>query len=112
MNARRKSSHESAANQMHSEKRITGRHIFNHNCIQVYFHCKQCIAELPPGTSPREYAQLEVGWTELGIQVWCKRHEYNVAHIDFEGLKFPANTEATPPRQRHHDRPIPGRRFA
>ena len=37
------------------------------------------------GQSPREYAQLEFGFTKPGVQVWCKRHEVNVMHIDFEG---------------------------
>ena len=44
------------------------------------------------GLSPREYAQLEVGFTKLGIQVWCRRHGVNVLHMDFKGRKFPANT--------------------
>jgi hypothetical protein len=25
------------------------------------------------------------------LQIWCKRHESNVAHIDFEGANHPAN---------------------
>lgn len=60
------------------------------NEIGMYLHCKQCLVELPPDTSPREWAQLEVGWTKAGIQVWCKRHELNVIHMDFEGQKHPA----------------------
>ena len=34
--------------------------------------------------SPRDYAQLEVGYTETGLQVWCKRHEINVLNLDFD----------------------------
>jgi hypothetical protein len=30
---------------------------------------------------------LEVGWTPKGLQVWCKRCERNVLHLDFEGRK-------------------------
>jgi hypothetical protein len=52
------------------------------NQILSYFHCSKCIAELPNGTSPRDWAQLEVGMTPLGIQVWCKRHDLNVYHFD------------------------------
>jgi hypothetical protein len=59
--------------------------------IQSYMHCRRCIEERPPGVSPREWAELEVGFTEVGLQVWCKRHECNVMHIDFEGQKHPAN---------------------
>lgn len=62
------------------------------NEIRMFFHCRKCLQELPPGTSPQEWAQLEVGWTLLGFQVWCKRHDINVIHMDFEGMKHPANT--------------------
>ena len=61
------------------------------NEIVTFFHCSLCIKELPSGISPRDWAQLEVGWTPHGIQIWCKRHECNVAHIDFEGAQHPAN---------------------
>jgi len=59
------------------------------NEIELYLHCKKCLEELPPEFSPREWAQLEVGWTRAGIQVWCKRHELNVMHMDFQGHKHP-----------------------
>ena len=45
---------------------------------------------LPPGTSPSDWARLECGWTDLGFQVWCKRHDINILHVDFEGHKHPA----------------------
>lgn len=60
------------------------------NEITHFPHCKKCLAELPPDQSPGSYARLEVGMTALGIQVWCKRHEENVVHIDFEGQRHPA----------------------
>jgi len=59
------------------------------NEIQLYFHCGRCLAEKPSDVSPREWGQLEAGWTKHGFQVWCKRHEVNVVHIDFEGQKHP-----------------------
>lgn len=59
--------------------------------IAAFMHCGRCLNELPAGVSPREWASLEVGWTEHGLQVWCKRHEINVVHIDFQGAKHPAN---------------------
>ena len=63
------------------------------NEIQVFFHCRQCLLELPPGMSPREWVRHQVGFTRWGLQVWCARHECNVAHIDFEGRSpFPTNT--------------------
>ena len=58
--------------------------------IQLFFHCRRCLDEMPPGTSPQDWAQLEAGWTEFGLQVWCRRHEMNVIHIDFEGQQHPA----------------------
>lgn len=61
------------------------------NEITSFFHCAECIESVPPGLSPREWAELEVGFTPQGIQVWCKRHERNVLHIHFEGLKHPAS---------------------
>ena len=58
--------------------------------ILDYFHCKKCLDELPDDTSPAEYQMIEVGGTEQGIQVWCKRHEINIIHIDFEGQSMTA----------------------
>lgn len=69
----------------------------NKNEIKLYFHCGLCMKELPEGISPREWARLEVGWTERGLQVWCKRHDVNVMHIDFEGRVHPANTSRPKP---------------
>lgn len=62
--------------------------------ILSYVHCGKCLKEKPNGTPPREWAQHEVGFTKEGIQIWCRRHECNVLHIDFEGQKHPANLEA------------------
>ena len=64
--------------------------------IHAYMHCAKCLAEKPKGKSPREWARLEVGWTQQGLQVWCKRNECNVMHIDFQGQRHPANVEAEP----------------
>lgn len=60
--------------------------------IQAYIHCALCLQERPAGTSPRDWGQLEVGFTAEGLQVWCKRHEANVMHIDFQGHQHPADT--------------------
>lgn len=64
----------------------------NTNEIKMFQHCALCLAELPEGTSPRDWARLEMGWTRRGFQVWCSRHEANVVHVDFEGAKHRANT--------------------
>lgn len=62
------------------------------NKIKAFFHCGTCFDARPEGTSPHDWSQLEAGWTELGFQVWCRRCECNVIHIDFEDSKHPANT--------------------
>jgi hypothetical protein len=67
--------------------------------IVMYFHCKLCLDERPPGTSPRDWAALEAGWTKKGLQIWCKRHEVNVIHIDFEGVKHIADTTRAKPTE-------------
>ena len=58
------------------------------NKIHMFIHCKLCLDEFypkPSDLSPREYAQIEVGWTKPGFQIWCKRHEVNVMDVDFDG---------------------------
>jgi len=59
------------------------------NKIHMFIHCKLCLDEFysskPSDLSPREYAQIEVGWTKPGFQIWCKRHEVNVMDVDFGG---------------------------
>jgi hypothetical protein len=64
--------------------------------IGAYFQCALCVQEKPPDQSPKEWARFNVGWTKLGLQVWCVRHECNVIHIDFEGQKHPADTTRLP----------------
>lgn len=79
------------------------RPIPNTNEIKAFLHCALCLQEKPAGISPREWAKLEIGWTEFGLQVWCQRHECNVMHVDFQGKKHPANTDrqAVPNIQRN-----------
>lgn len=60
--------------------------------ILQYIHCRLCFDEQPRGTSMEEYSSLSVGVTKQGFQVWCKRHNCNVLHIDFQGSKHPADT--------------------
>ena len=63
----------------------------NTNQIELFLHCKKCIQEKPKDISPSDYQSIEVGWTKLGLQAWCTRHDCNVMHIDFEGMQHPAN---------------------
>ena len=64
----------------------------NTNEIIGYHHCGLCIKELPPNTSPQEYARIQSGFTPRGVQIWCNRHDVNIMHIDFQGQQHPANT--------------------
>jgi hypothetical protein len=66
--------------------------IENENMIKMYLHCALCLQEIPEGVSPKEWSKVQAGWTVRGIQVWCNRHNVNVLHMDFEGMKHPANT--------------------
>lgn len=64
--------------------------------IGAYLHCGECLKERPDDITPQDWGSLEVGWTEVGLQVWCKRHKCNVLHIDFEGAKHPADITRLP----------------
>jgi hypothetical protein len=68
------------------------REIPNELSIKAYIHCKICLDERPNGVSPQEFSKIEVGWTDLGLQVFCSRHHANVIHVDFEGHQHPAST--------------------
>jgi hypothetical protein len=72
-------------------KKLPERDIPATNGILLFFHCRECLEELPLGQSPATWRQISVGFTEIGIQVWCDRHELNICHIDFEGQQHPAN---------------------
>jgi hypothetical protein len=73
-----------------TKKKVTS--IPETNEIQLYFHCRRCLIEKPDGMAPNDYRQLDVGWTAIGLQVWCRRHECNIVHIHFEGQQHPAAT--------------------
>lgn len=74
------------------EKKSKQRPIPNDDSIVMFLHCKMCLEELPKGISPKDWSRTQTGWTKLGLQVWCNRHNINICHIDFEGVKHPANT--------------------
>ena len=62
------------------------------NEIKMFFHCALCIAEIPDDVTPQEWVRSDMGWTVQGFQVWCRRHDCNVIHMDLEGQQHPANT--------------------
>lgn len=65
------------------------------NKISMYIHCSLCVEEVKEieGESPQSYSRYSTGWTEQGIQVWCSRHNCNIAHVDFEGHQHPTNPD-------------------
>jgi len=65
----------------------------NEREIHTFFHCALCVAG---GNG----SDIEAGFTPLGIQVWCRRHDANMVHVDFEGMTHPANTTRKRPKPR------------
>jgi hypothetical protein len=55
------------------------------NRIKQFMHCSKCIEEIPDGISPRDFLRIEMGFTKEGIQIWCVRHEENIADFDLMG---------------------------
>ncbi|HSG88340.1 MAG TPA: hypothetical protein VLA56_03955 [Pseudomonadales bacterium] len=64
--------------------------------------CVKCEAEVAAGRagamSLREYTALDVGFTARGFQVWCRRHDQNVVHIDFDGSRPQADFRCFEPK--------------
>jgi len=73
------------------------REIPSTNEISTFLHCSLCMFELPEGVSPRSYTNYDIGYTDIGLQIWCKRHNCNVINLDFAGQKFHANTSQLNP---------------
>jgi hypothetical protein len=60
----------------------------------VNIYCTKCIIEAAKGgIHIRDHAKVTVSFTDMGLQVWCLRHDVNVIHLDFEGHKHPANMQ-------------------
>lgn len=60
----------------------------NESKITEYVHCSLCLSEKEDGVSPRDFQMIEAGVTELGFQVWCKRHGCNIINIELNGDKW------------------------
>ena len=64
------------------------------NEIKSFIHCKDCLDGLSDDESYDQW--IEVGFTEIGLQVWCREHKVNIVHIDFEGQKHSAQQGKRP----------------
>jgi hypothetical protein len=90
----KKETNDQAAQKDQSVKRIS-----NTLEIKAFIHCNSCTPDKPSGTSPAAWSRLDVGFTQWGLQVWCRRCECNVCNIDFEGAQHPADmTRTRPPK--------------
>jgi metal-dependent HD superfamily phosphatase/phosphodiesterase len=58
-----------------------------HRDIKHHVVCTKCEREYLTTThdakSLADYVDIEAGFTSLGVQLWCRRHDCNVLHIDF-----------------------------
>ena len=63
-----------------------------HNNITAPIVCQSCLQEYQnicePPFALRDFVEIDVGFTEIGIQIWCKKHNKNICHIDFDGHKL------------------------
>lgn len=61
------------------------------NGIEQNIICSKCETEFLLGStdsrSLQDYSRLDIGFTSIGVQVWCRRHDANVVHIDFASQK-------------------------
>ena len=61
------------------------------NGIEQNIICSKCETEFLLGStdsrSLQDYSRLDIGFTSIGVQVWCRRQDANVVHIDFAGQK-------------------------
>ena len=55
--------------------------------IREFIHCRECLGKKPPDFAPQQWSNLDIGWTEKGLQVWCNRCNQSVVSIDFQGQK-------------------------
>ena len=63
-----------------------------HNNITAHVVCQSCLQEyqniINPSFALRDFIAIDVGFTEIGIQIWCRKHDKNICHIDFDGQKL------------------------
>ena len=72
------------------------------NQITQHVICAKCEEEflngLTDSSSFQDYTKLDVGFTDTGMQVWCRRHDANVVHVDFEGRELRADFRCLEPK--------------
>ena len=72
------------------------------NQITQHVICAKCEEEflngLTDSSSLQDYTKLDVGFTDTGIKVRCRRDDDNVAHVDFERRKLRAHFRCLEPK--------------
>ena len=57
--------------------------------------CVKCSEEFANGLSDaaslQNYSRLDIGFTKRGLQIFCRRHELNVCHLNFNNQKIDAD---------------------
>ena len=65
------------------------------NEIKKPIICVKCSNEFSSGSTDNKslqaYSNLDVGFTDRGLQIWCRRHEVNVCHLKFEETQTEAD---------------------
>lgn len=60
------------------------------NHIKEPLVCAACMDEFAKGLSDapslRDYARIDAGFTDEGLQIWCQRHDANICVIDFANM--------------------------
>lgn len=62
--------------------------------IKHVLECKRCAETCPTGWLLQDYLRVTIGLTPQGLQIWCTRHQANVAHFDFAGQRLRVNATA------------------
>ena len=65
--------------------------------IKMFFHCATCLPNKPDGVSPAEWSSLQAGWTDIGMEIWCKRCNKSVAHFTLAGTAAVITQFVPPP---------------
>ncbi len=68
---------------------------FLKNNINQPIICTDCEKEFIDRQNSKEslqdFLKIDVGLTDFGVQIWCQRHQQNVCHFDFEGIRIKAD---------------------
>ena len=50
----------------------------------MWVHCGKCMLAKPKDVTPEKWARNNVKVTRDGVQIWCTRHDLNVAHVQVD----------------------------